>query len=61
MKTTVEIQNFRCRVLNAWELMLVTVQDSTINQMIPRQIHTWPLNFAAWRLNRLKISLMGWN
>lgn len=39
--------------------MLVIVQPSTISQITARQIHTWLLNFAAWRLNLLKISLIG--
>lgn len=39
--------------------MLVIAHPTTISQMTARHSHTWPLNFAAWTLNRLKISLIG--
>ena len=38
--------------------MLATVQLKTIIQIMHKHTQAWPLNFAACKLNRLKISLI---
>lgn len=55
---TAATQNLRCRALNCWARTLVIAHERTTSQMNPRQSQTWPLNFAACRLNRVKSSLI---